>query len=439
MRRDALAELLKNPQASDREELLRYAVLDKSFSSQDRSSALNALAKINPQAAESVLRKILHESPRGAFTPTACLFIGQHNFKSLEADLLLLISENRPLLPGEDPPQSRLAALEALDSLNPDLTLPAVLQRYLLTDSPDAALKAELWGEYVASVGTKNAQKWLQSINPPLGMMHDLKQAASDLGVIPYSLDEIIWLETLLQEEQSTWQKWRSLLHSSAVKSSGVIALHNLPSLEFASASSAHYTDLPREKLAGILHDRLENRQHEDPQKSPLPTMETVLRGCNVPSALPRIELITVLTIDDSLRRSDVGNDLFAQLKADFADESSEYGGLLIFRQTGENKTPVPVVVPFPAAKGSSLGDVAFRPPGSMIRESYTALVQYHFHAQARNNADYAGPGRGDLRYAVRTGFACIVLTPVGSHRLNVDYFSRLADGRLCVIDLGML
>jgi hypothetical protein len=57
------------------------------------------------------------------------------------------------------------------------------------------------------------------------------------------------------------------------------------------------------------------------------------------------------------------------------------------------------------------------------------ALAHYHFHAQTQNNAEYAGPGRGDFDYANNHGRACLVLTSVRPGVLNVDYYQRTAPG----------
>jgi len=58
-----------------------------------------------------------------------------------------------------------------------------------------------------------------------------------------------------------------------------------------------------------------------------------------------------------------------------------------------------------------------------------------HLHAQAYDNARYAGPHFGDFAYADSTGVNGLVLTFIDSSRLNADFYRR---GQV-VIDLGTI
>jgi len=55
--------------------------------------------------------------------------------------------------------------------------------------------------------------------------------------------------------------------------------------------------------------------------------------------------------------------------------------------------------------------------------------------AQQHDNAPYAGPGGGDLKFAARMGFACVVLTFVDERTLGADVY--FPDGT--VVDVGAL
>ena len=52
-----------------------------------------------------------------------------------------------------------------------------------------------------------------------------------------------------------------------------------------------------------------------------------------------------------------------------------------------------------------------------------TALAHYHFHVQRVDNAEFAGPGPGDMDYATDQGRACVVFTSVRAGVLNANYY----------------
>src|SRR5690606_4208252 len=106
---------------------------------------------------------------------------------------------------------------------------------------------------------------------------------------------------------------------------------------------------------------------------------------------------------------------LFAQADADLADASSEHGGVLDI-EAGAFK-------PIGYEPGMRVHDLKFIASDAMITRMYTSLAHDHFHAQDHRHADYAGPGVGDLKFADRLNFSCLVLTLINRDKLNVDYY----------------
>ena len=68
-----------------------------------------------------------------------------------------------------------------------------------------------------------------------------------------------------------------------------------------------------------------------------------------------------------------------------------------------------------------------------MLDAAYTSLFHFHLHVQRYRNADYAGPGFGDVNYADNTRANCLVFTFVSKDAMNVDYYRH---GRV-LVDLG--
>lgn len=121
---------------------------------------------------------------------------------------------------------------------------------------------------------------------------------------------------------------------------------------------------------------------------------------------------------------------LFEQADADHADTSTEYGGVVVWSESG-----VPRFDLFPPRVNSRFGDDRFVASQELIEASDTALFHYHFHAMRTRNADYAGPSFNDFEYVRREGRSSLLLTFVSADRLNIDYFQP--DGLR--IDLGTI
>ena len=139
-------------------------------------------------------------------------------------------------------------------------------------------------------------------------------------------------------------------------------------------------------------------------------------------------DLLTVLVVDEALSDVGVRRALVGHADLDFKDKTTEYGGLLGFQADAK-----PRVVLFPPRPGQRQGDQKFIASDDMLAASDLALAHYHFHAQKRQNGDYAGPSEGDMVYAARYGRTCLVLTSLGERELAVDLYQP--DG--VILDLG--
>lgn len=139
--------------------------------------------------------------------------------------------------------------------------------------------------------------------------------------------------------------------------------------------------------------------------------------------SLSDADLLTLIVLDDAVRDPKVVRELLVQTELDRLDKATEYGGVL----DGRGATL------YPPHAGERPGDHAFVASQTMMESSAEVLAHYHFHAQAEDNAEYAGPSAGDLEYAARFGRHCIVFTSVGRGRLNMDVY--FPDG--VVVDMG--
>jgi len=178
----------------------------------------------------------------------------------------------------------------------------------------------------------------------------------------------------------------------------------------------------PRVELVRAIEQRLTGRRFHDR------TEGNVRVRYNESFALAKgrlsnLDLITLLVLDSVAREPEVVKELLRQAALDRKDPTTEYGGVLSERGA----------TLFPPHAGERPGDHAFVASSTMMAASEDALAHYHFHAQAEENAEYAGPSAGDLDYARRFQRHCIVFTSVGRGRLDVDVYFPSG----VVVDLG--
>jgi hypothetical protein len=144
-------------------------------------------------------------------------------------------------------------------------------------------------------------------------------------------------------------------------------------------------------------------------------------------SNLPWADLLCIRLADAMVFDPVMINELFPQAQRDREDTSTELGGLVDFVDGR------PQAILYPPLQRSH--DKKFYAPASMVERGYLAPFHYHFHVQQVNNAEFAGPGGGDVEYANAMAINGLVFTSVGADRLNADFYT---EGRV-VVDLGTL
>jgi hypothetical protein len=139
-------------------------------------------------------------------------------------------------------------------------------------------------------------------------------------------------------------------------------------------------------------------------------------------------DLQVLLEIIEAARDPSIVGAWFEQADADLNDRHSEHGGLLIWDPAGQ-------LAATGYAAGRVGGDHRYIASAGLLDDLPRALAHYHFHAQAYDHADHAGPGRGDLNFADDVGATSLVLTFLDRETLNLD---MVLPGWV-VIDLGRL
>lgn len=265
----------------------------------------------------------------------------------------------------------------------------------------------------------------------------DLREAKSQLGVMPDSAMEVEWLANLRRHpdernERLNTQWWSETAAAVAMlnqEQRDGLVLRHLEPIRWASQNRPGWTSLDRQGLFVVLSERLSRRVHhkrkhvkgEDPRKERLGDWADVLSWG---------DLISILVVDDAIGNPVVVEQLFTQRALDKKDTSTEYGGVI--EEGGD--LGFRAVLYRPRSR-DRLSDERFVASDDMFRFSDRSLAHYHMHVNKRNNNNYAGPSMADFFNASQSSRTNLVFTSLGKNELNVDLY--LPSG--AVIDLGQI
>ncbi len=262
-------------------------------------------------------------------------------------------------------------------------------------------------------------------------LLATLRVCAADLGALPLTAAQLDWVTTLrsfaapapaqaaraddAQDalNKAWWAEARAAVATLSPDRREGWAVRHVEPLRWAVQHRPELVALDRPSLAADLRARFRGRptfargSERGPGETFFAAMDRLAWG----------DLLTVAVIDEALQQAAQGPELARQVDVDRRDTSTEYGGVLEWRDGRF------VFTLFPPRPGQRGGDLRFVASDDMLRFGARALAHYHFHANRVDNSEYAGPGPGDLDYANEQGRACVVLTSIDRARLNADYY----------------
>lgn len=291
-----------------------------------------------------------------------------------------------------------------------------------------------------------------------------IARAAAELRIVPVTGSELAWLNDLIDTKDPGAAGWWSSAQAAVGQLSSAqtegLQLRHIEPVRWAAKNHAAWLAADRAALLDELSKRLEPRRKW--RKS---------EGLGVGAIMSREllsdwqdqlawgDVLAILVIDESIKDPRVVDSLFVQAEADRNDSSAEYGGAIFATDAVPMQLVGGTLKPKwdvdPARPGFVVHGYAPRPAQRVNDRTFVAsndmfaaegaggraLAHYHFHAQTVNNADYAGPGRGDFDYAATHGRSCVVFTSVRPGVLNADYYQRSTGtgggGEGVQIDLG--
>ncbi len=258
------------------------------------------------------------------------------------------------------------------------------------------------------------------------GLAALLKEQSAVLRPLPHTREGLLWLLSLRESQGASLGLDEA--RREVISDSGLVALRHLAAIRRSTPQTLRRsTTAMRTDLAARLAGRpVYPRGLDDEDAIHVPSIPE--RFADHADAMGWGDLLVLHMILDAMDEPGIVAAMFEQADSDLLDTTAEYGGAL-------NWSPDGKLTASAFAPAMRVNDHTYISPHSLFEAMYTALAHYHFHAQRHDNAAYAGPGGGDLAFADRTGFSCLVLTFIDANTLGVDYYQP---GGI-VIDLGVI
>ena len=270
----------------------------------------------------------------------------------------------------------------------------------------------------------------LESTNVPEddALLLDLRAGAVDLGIVPMNKEEILWLRKLREPKRAEfWSRAVTVVQTLPPQRKAEVELRDLPIIVSASLYDTELLNMTRDELYARVDAYLREQKHYI-QESNYDGFAGSQRLYEYKDSLTWGDLAAMLIAVRALQVQPVVDHMFRYADRDMEDTSTEFGGVIALDSKDRFE-----ILEFPPMVRER--DNKYVSSQAMLDAGYTAIFHFHLHAQKHRNADYAGPGFGDINYADNTRANCLVFTFINEKSLNVDYYRH----DRVVVDLGLI
>jgi hypothetical protein len=316
---------------------------------------------------------------------------------------------------------------DAIVALNHGISLERAVWRLCVTESKDIKLpvRVDAWTLTVRLSGIERAKALLNKTHTQTLLIRDLKEADL-LGVLPINREGILWLmHVRALEDGQYWETSRQIIHHQLHGSQPRgLELRHLSALRLIDEADMQ---LGKPGMLARVQSKLATAHVTQRSTAGVARHLPSESLADHAQVLCWADLLAIDRLLEALRDRSFTSELFRQAEADMADTRTEHGGVLAIKDGRM------VALPFPA--NIRRHDQKFYSSEALIQRMYTGLFHYHFHAQAYRNADYAGPGVGDLKFVETLRPSAVVFTFLDRDTLGVDYYQPGG----VVVDLGVI
>ena len=426
----AMAALDADPTDEAYLEALHRMVWFPGFTISVREEALKRLEMHDPEGLHRTIRQYLPRLSAWQWLTRLCEIIADRGWTDLTP--ALVSSWARPVQAGHDeldrPEYKALARLYGANKVR-DVVFDLFVESSRVSDQ---GLRTRCWELLHRLGGRDMLADYVETGDFAADdlFLQDLHTGATELGIVPSTREEILWIRELCKPEYEVFRSQvRQAMTSSDVRRRERLELRDLPILVSAMLHEPELLALTRAELYDQLSDDLKSRKHY------LTTSN--FEGVNSGHRQRLFDFRDELTWGDlaamriavrAMSVPQVVEHLFDYAERDMADTGTEYGGVLALDDRGRFE----VLEFMPRIRTH---DRQFNAPQAMLDAAYDSLFHFHLHAQRYHNEDFAGPGYGDSNYADNLRANCLVFTFVHEKALNVDFYRH---GRV-VVDLGVI
>ncbi len=322
----------------------------------------------------------------------------------------------------------------AIEQLNGKEKLTDLLVKMLVDSNPitEANLRLRCW-EMLQKLGERERLVQLladASVKPDDRLLDNLRSCAGELGIVPTTKEEILWLQALLETKNMVF--WGQAKEATMQLPQEVRVKLEIRELPVAVAVSKLKPELL--KLTPLqLYQIVEERRQAKGSRIVSPSFEGyggdhTENLYEMRNKLSWGDLASMVIAMEMFDSASLRQQMFDLADRDMADRDTEFGGVIRIGAAGKPE----ILEMTPRVRGN---DLRYESSQKMFDNAYTGLFHFHLHCQSYDNMQYAGPHLGDFAYADSTRANCLVFSFVSRKELNVDFYRH---GPM-VVDLGCI
>ena len=410
---------------------LKRIMWQPGFAESTRLEAFVRLVKLDEPGLKEILRLQLPKLMALAWRQKLCELIVEHHWVDMTPTLVRAWSVPMAAWIEQDKDRPERIAIEQLNGKD---QLTDLLVKMLVESNPitEANLRLRCW-EMLQKIGQKERLVKLladASVKPDDRLLSNLRSCAGELGIVPTTKEEILWLQALLETKNIAF--WAQAKAATMQLPPDVRAKLEIRELPIAVAVSTFKPEL-LSKTPAELYQLVDARRQAKGSRIVSPSFEgyggdhteNLYEMRNKLSWGDLASMAIAMEIFDS---PILCQQIFDLADRDMADRDTEFGGVIRIKSDGK-----PGIEEMkPRVQGN---DLRYEASQKMFDNAYTGLFHFHLHCQSYDNMQYAGPHLGDFAYAESTRANCLVFSFVSRKELNVDFYRHGPR----VVDLGCI
>ena len=426
---DAMARLDGPAPSAAYLEMLEDIMLSNRYLLPVRKAAFQRLARTAPETLDDALLMTLNRLQPTDFRAWVVEQVGLLGRTALTKSVIRSWATPLPMLDAAD----NRPEIVALERLTGGSKVSVALIDTMLSSSAitEANLRARCW-ELLVVHGDTGQLELLVADDDLIGkdsMMLDMRASIQELGVVPGTREEILWIRELRKPRYAEY--WKDVAAALAELSDERREELKPRHLAVAVAAHRHRPELlsmSDQELDQLLQQEIDDNGRRYKADFSGWNIKVTERLNDVRDKLVWGDQVAMLLAREALRSQAFVAHVFDYADRDMIDRTTEFGGIVELDSKGRFE----LIEYEPRAR---VADDRYLASSKLFKDGYTALFHFHNHAQKYRNERYAGPHLGDFEYADETGVNGLVFTFVDEETLNVDFYR---EGSV-VVDLGTI